>query len=262
LKATIICLVIFTILSCCIEITLLYLLIDKYPELVGSRLTNLIPGERIDNQPTFNLEPLKNYFSQPCFLVSLGNALLYLSALTPGVLIINYLVYENALVIEIAIFQGISAGIGIFGSLVTPKLIERIGLSKCTLGTIWIYFILLGISFFQVAVPDISIWLLTIPLIISRIFVWTFDLSVKQIMKESVLENQISKVIAIEYQLSNLFHLMILSLAIFSVTPSQFVFVAGGSLAFVFAACVLVTFWYRKHGHGHETSHITTDMID
>jgi len=177
-----------------------------------------------------------------------------MSALIPGALVINYLVYSDALVLEVATLQAIGSGIGILGSLTTPKLIEWVGLSKCALISVWLYFVLLVVSFIQVAVPGTSVWLLIIPMILSRIFFWTFDLAEKQIVKESVDEVELLKVQSMELLLSNLLSLLPFAFAIMSVTPGKFVFVAGGSLgAVLFGAC-LFSFWYKKHGHSHQLS--------
>jgi len=119
-----------------------------------------------------------------------------------------------------------------------------------------VYFVLLVVSFVQVVIPGTSVWLLIIPIILSRIFFWTFDLAEKQILKESIDETELAKILSMEFLVSNLIALLPYAFAIISVTPEKFAFVAGGTLGAVFVGACLFSLWYKNHGHGHQLSTI------
>jgi len=258
IKGSLAALITSTAISAAIELLLLRNMVNSYPDLVSSRTpVGGISGERIDqDQPMLSTEPFQIYISQPAFIASIGYALLFMAALVPGALIINYLVYSDALVLEIATLQAIGSGIGIFGSVTTPKLIEWVGLSKCALISVWVYFVLLVVSFVQVVIPGTSVWLLIIPIILSRIFFWTFDLAEKQILKESIDESELAKIVSMEFLVSNLIALLPYAFAIISITPEKFAFVAGGTLGAVFVGACLFSLWYKNHGHSHQLSTI------
>jgi len=258
ITASLAALITWTVISAAIELLLLRNMVTSYPDLNSTRTAaGGISGERIDqDQPILSTEPFQIYISQPAFIASIGYALLFMTALVPGALIINYLVYSNALVLEIATLQAIGSGIGIFGSIITPKLIEWVGLSKCGLISVWVYFVLLIVSFVQVVIPGTSVWLLIIPIILSRIFFWTFDLAEKQILKESIDETELAKTLSMEFLVSNLIALLPCAFAIMSITPEKFAFVAGGTLGAVFVGACLFSLWYKKHGHSHQLSTI------
>jgi len=264
--STMICLSVlaaWTVLSGIIDFFFLKNLYQKFPDLISGRLAPGGPsGERIDdNQPLFVTEPFKVYYEQSSFFASMSYAIIQLSTLCPGAIIINYMVYHESSTIEIAILQSIGSGIGIIAAFATPRFIEWFGLSLCGLVSVWVVFGLVLIGFLKVAITGSSIWLLIVPIILSRIFIWSFEISQKQIIKESVDENVLTKMTAIESYLSHLLINVSYIMAIMSVTPKNYIFLAAVSLFAVFLGSVLYTVWYKKHGKTHELSTLP-DILD
>jgi len=257
-------LIVWMIISCVSELLILRSLYYSFPDLLSGKAHPLGPsGERIEeNQPFFITEPIKIFYSQTSFSASLSFIMIQFSALCPGAILINYMVYTNASTIEVAFLQSIGSGIGIISMFGTPKIIEKIGLSLCGLISIWVYFLLLLIGFLKVVIMGSSIWLLIIPIMLSRIFVWSYEITEIQIIKESVDDSIISKVNSIEYQLSHIMTLLSYSVAIMSISPKNFIYQAGASLATVFIGGLFFTIWYRNYGKVHELTHHIPEILD
>jgi len=256
-------LIVWSIISGIVEFMFLKTLYQKYPDLISARLApREHNGHRTDDdQPLFTTEPFKMYFNQTSFLTSISYTLIQFSVLCPGAIIINYMVYLNVTSIEIALLQSLGSGLGIIAVFVTPQLIEWFGLSICGLVSIWLVIISVIIGFVKIVLLDSSIWLLILPLILSRIFFWSFEIVEKQIVKESVDDSILYQMIGIESQLSHLVTVISFLLAIMSVTPKNFINLAIASLCSLLIAGIIFSIWFRNHGKAHELSSLP-DIID
>jgi len=256
-------LTVWSIISGIVEFIFLKNLYEKFPDLISARLApSGLSGQRIDeDQPLFATDIIKVYFKQASSLASLSWTIIQFSSLCPGALIINYLVYINSNIFEIALLQSLGSGLGIIAAFVTPQFIEWFGLSLCSVISIWLVIITVTISFTKIVIIDSSIWLLIVPMILSRIFMWSFEISEKQIIKESVDDSILYQMMGIESQLSQLLSFLSYLIAIMCITPKNFVTLAIASLSSLYIAGILFSVWFKKHGKAHELSSLP-DILD
>jgi len=264
IETTLVFLIGWSILSGILEFIFLKKLYQKFTDIISARLASRDHyGDQMeddDDQPMFSTLPFKVFFKQTSFLASLSFTLIQFSSLYPGAIIINYLVFTNTSSIEIALFYSIGSGIGIIALFATPQLIDWFGLSVCSLASVWLVIITLIIGFVQLIIMDISIWLLIAPIAVSRLFMLSFEICKKQIVKESIDERIINQMEGIESQLCHLVTFLTYLIAIMSVSPKNFFYLAIASLSTLFIAGILFSIWYKYHGKDHELR--LPDIID
>jgi hypothetical protein len=113
----------------------------------------------------------KVYLLQKAFLSSLAYVLLYITVLSPGVLLTMYLKINNFSETVIGIFRGVSAISGIFVTFLTPFLIKRLKLIYTALTSIWIQFLslIVGIICVIFVIKPFSIYILLLMIVVSRV---------------------------------------------------------------------------------------------
>jgi len=124
LFVSLICCACLNIASALFEVLLLNHLIQTFP-----MLENKIPKQTKENTTTNCIEPYRQYFNQSCLLASLAYVTLFMSVLSPGALVTNYLVFKQMPPLQIAVFQGVASLLGFTGTLFTPSIIQFIGLN-------------------------------------------------------------------------------------------------------------------------------------
>jgi len=201
----------------------------------------------------------KAYLQSRCFLLSVAFTLLFLTTLNPGPLLTAYLLTQGINEVTIAFFQGAAAVFGILPTFFNRILFGCFGVSLTAVGSGWFQFsCLIGSAMFfflpsMVQLPIISIWgenyanwtvwpFLAF-LVLSRVGLWMFDLSERQIMQENVPEDQRGLINSTESALSNIFLLMSYGLGMIASQPSQFGWLVGISCSSVGLAAVCASLW-------------------
>jgi len=232
----------WNIISACFEIFLLKNLADTFPSIHAPKKQK--PKTEEQNSCT---EPYYLYSIQPCLFASLAYVSLYMTVIAPGALITNYLVFKEITPLEIALFQGAASFLGFFGTLFGPSIILYMGLQNTGLIMIWSQLTLIILCILQLFFfPNVNIWALLVPIIISRIPLWIFDITEVQLMQESIPEEHRGKVNSVEYSLTSLMVMISFALGLIAGTPENFKYLCVVSIAFVASGAVSFTVGWIK----------------
>jgi iron-regulated transporter 1 len=219
----------------------------------------------------------KIYFqSKEVFLASLAFVFLFWTALAPGALLSAYLLTRGIEELTISIFQGIAAIIGIVPTFFSTHCFKRFGVERTGLYSIWAQQSCLILILFWFFFPhmvyllnnfsycfssfsgfisifydhhiggDWNVWLFLLFVVLSRIGLWSFDLSERQIMQEYVPEDVRGVVNSVEYSLTNVFSLGAYAMGIIASRPEQFGWLVIFSFVAVTSAAVCYTVWFKQ----------------
>jgi iron-regulated transporter 1 len=194
--------------------------------------------------PSF-VERWRIYAAQPVLLSSVSLILLYVTALQPGYLLTSYLKSQHVDDIALASFRGAAAVSGLCSTLVVPFLMSRgVRPETLALGAVSLQFAFLLPTLFTVFASETSPIVFIVCVALSRVALYSFDLSVTQIM-QSVPEPVRGVVNAAEGSLTNLASMLGYSLGIFLPDPRDFGKLVCISLLAIFASVVCSAIYWR-----------------
>ena len=221
------------------------------------------------------------YVKSPIALPSLGYCFLYLTVLSNGVLMTQYLLENNVPEWLAGASRGVGAVFGIAGTLIYPCLMR----CRCCRGSLEVGGVVTGwLFFFTVAPAGLAVFAhawgffghgarwyffnytaaVAVPYVclgftlVARCWLWAFDVNHCQVMQERVPEAERGVVNGTESALYRLMTMVISVLGMVFQKPAQFYILALVSIGAVFLAAVSYTLWWlrqrlsRRHLVGHE----------
>merc|ERR1711976_1017024 len=195
----------WNILSVCLEYLLLIQIFRSHPKLADIKIFNIEEqnGEE-DNKTKKNVfkdtyDGWKTYVNHPVRNAGLGLSFLYMTVLGFDNITYGYCLMQGVPHFALGILVGISALVGVLGSLAYPLIREKVGLERSGLLGM---FLLVSTSSLAV----FSVFLLGI--ILARFGLWIVDLTITQILQERVEENVRGTVNRVQDSLNNTFDLI------------------------------------------------------
>lgn len=132
--------------------------------------------------------PWLNYFQSPVLLASLSLSILYLTVLSFNAHMVTYLLAIGFSALWIAIFRLISVIVELSATWAAPVLMSRIGPVRSGLWFVtWLFsFAALGVTMLHITAfsQRFSVIALIVGVVLSRIGLWGFDLSVQYLIQE------------------------------------------------------------------------------
>ena len=186
------------------------------------------------------------YAAEPAARPALSLAVLYMTVLSFGNIMTGYLKAEGALDAEVAAFRGSGAVTGLLAAVLYSGLHRCLSLRAS--GTLGVWFQLANVVGAAVAChPDVPLpprarfACLVVFVCCSRFGLWTFDMSVTQMIQESVAADRIGRFNTAQESLQKAFEVVIYLLAMGFHKPRDFWVLALVSAAGVLAAAANFT---------------------
>ncbi|KAF2223150.1 Ferroporti-1 [Elsinoe ampelina] len=196
---------------------------------------------------------LHYYTTHRAFLPSVSLALLYLTVLSFGGQMINYLVSRTLASLTIGLLRTTSALFEISATFIAPLLMSRIGPVRSGIWLLNWQLFCLAIATATMWVQDLAIgglWLFLPAVMLSRAGLWGFDLSAQVLIQEEVEAEGRGRFSAIEAGFQNLFEMLAFATTIIWARPEEFkvpALISAGSTA---GAAVLYALYVRRE-RGH-----------
>ena len=195
------------------------------------------------------------YANQKGFLFALSLALVYMTVMSFGSLMTGFLAWKGLGEAVLSIFRGIGAVAGVFATIIFPKLSQQYGLEKSAVISVWGQAIVLIVALIPMVVcrnacgaTHVSEIILLTMLSISRFFLWLFDLSVNQIIQETVPKEAIGAIFGVQSGLQSGFQTVAYAVTLLWSDPGQFIWLMILSdTVIVFAAILTFVGYYRRH---------------
>lgn len=204
------------------------------------------------------LEQARAYTKSHAFLPSLSLSMLYLTVLSFSGQMVTYLfTIKHPLLnsTHIGILRTIATILEISSTYVAPILIHRVGTVRAGIWSLSWQFLTLtpGVATFWIA-PSISpttgTFLFIASVILSRIGLWSFDLTAQLLVQNSIDANHRGSFSATESSLQNFFELCTFAMTIIWSEPEEFVYPATISLVAVYTAAAFYARYVRvERGH-------------
>ena len=187
-------------------------------------------------------------------LPMISYSFLYLTVLSFGSIMIVYLRYRGMTDHNIGIHSGISALFGFAGSKAYPILAKNWGIWLTALRSIWFQCVLVAIASatFWFSESMASTYILCYCVILSRSGLWLFDLSVSQIVQETLSESIRGSVNGTWRSLYAMFDMMAFVFTMCFSDPNEFMVLCFVSALMVFCATASFTVAYIMHTSGHD----------
>lgn len=201
---------------------------------------------------------LKSYVKSHAFLPSFSLSLLFLTVLSFSGQMVTYLFAidrPHLTSIHIGIMRTISTVLEISATFITPLLIERVGAVRAGIWSLsWQALCLVpAVMTFWTSLkdlPELSTYTFVIGVMLSRMGLWSFDLTAQLLVQNSVDAGQRGSFSATESSTQNLFELGTFAMTIIWSKPDQFKYPAIISLGAVFAAAACYSQYVRvERGH-------------
>ncbi|KAL8905643.1 MAG: hypothetical protein Q9171_006592 [Xanthocarpia ochracea] len=201
-----------------------------------------------------SLSPWCSYFRSPVLLASLSLCILYLTVLSFNAQMITYLLASGFTATWVSVFRLISVVVELAATWAAPMLMSQIGPTRSGLWFITWQSVCaaVGVALFSTAALELrmrSIALIS-GVIMSRIGLWGFDLSVQFLVQEEVASVSRSQFSATEAALQNLFEMLSFATTSIFAKPEQFQYPALISVGATMVANLCFTTYVRQiRGH-------------
>ena len=131
------------------------------------------------------LYAIRLFYNQKCSGVMVAFSFLFMTVLSFDTIMTVYLLFMGMEEVYVGIARGISAFIGFLGASIYPFCREKFGLwNSGTIALIWqVFFVGVAASSFFMSSVYYSLLILTASVLTSRIGLWLFDLSSRQVSK-------------------------------------------------------------------------------
>ncbi len=237
---------IWNLMSFPLELILKKSVFDKFTELKKE------PDYFLINQnECLNLDFIKLYFNHFIIMVSISLALLYLTVLSNGPLMTNYLQWRNISLTIIGISRGLGAFMGFLGTFLFSCIMKRAKEEdKTGLISIWGFFVLLlpilfSFIFFNESI--LSDYFLLGFCIISRSMLWMFELSVQKIMQIEIEERNRGKINSMHTIMIQFFSCLIFIFGLIFYEPNDFIYLVIISIISIAISTLIYSIWYKNY---------------
>lgn len=222
-----------------------------------------LPSTEANTPTTFKsrwkrgLAPWITYKNSPVFQASLALSLLYLTVLSTGPHWQTYLLSQHYTPLTIASLRLLAVLSELSATLLAPLLMTRIGPIRAGLWSInyQVLSLLFAVLGFVYLAPSTAALALTAGIVLSRVGLWGFDLSVSLIIQDGAPPSARGSFSSCEIALQNFFELLSFAATVVFAEPREFVFPVLLSYgAVVCAAACFAGFVRRERGHLLHTS--------
>ncbi|KAJ3058808.1 hypothetical protein HDU98_005131 [Podochytrium sp. JEL0797] len=238
----------------------LYLIKNLYDNCSGLVWTDppagavsLVPSERRPHQTPQSL-PRKwsLYVNHPMFLSSLAVSFLYLTTLAFGNVMITYFLHLSYSPAFLASMRSTSVLAGLTATFTVSFLIQRLGLVKCGLVSIWFQFFCLLPALYSFSIPDqpmLQTVLFFSGITLSRLGLWNFDICHMELVQTYVTgEVDVGVFNGCEFSVQNGFELLSYLVTMLWNRPEEFWISACVSVGSIFAAAVCFSVFASGEG--------------
>ena len=201
------------------------------------------------------------YTKSSVLFASIAYCMLYVNVLSGGVLVTSYLRFKGISYLTLGVTKGFGAVFGIFGTLITPYLHNQKNLSMESVGmiTIWLFFVTLipvGIGYVVIGENAMALpYIMLCCMIIARMGLWSFDLSINQLMQTRNHSEVRAQVNGTQVAFCQLFYMVSSILTMVFHEVEQFFIVIWVTLSVLLAACLLYSMWYLLPWCQRDTFH-------
>ncbi|KAK9728370.1 hypothetical protein K7432_001158 [Basidiobolus ranarum] len=216
-----------------------------------------IPGNPVQAvaQPSYLRQVFDDwifYFKHPIFLPSLSIAMLYLTVLSFNGIMISFLKWQGYSDSLLASMKAISAFTGVLATYLMPVVAKHIGVVRTGIWSIWSEVITLipVVAAFLCPPTILAKTMLFGGMALSRIGLWSFDLSQVHIIQSSVANEDAGRINGLQHSLCNLFDLAQFGLTMIFYNPEDFIIPVVTSFVMVLLAALTFSFYtYQQRGH-------------
>jgi solute carrier family 40 (iron-regulated transporter), member 1 len=197
-----------------------------------------------------NFSSIKLYFSHPICLASLSASMLWMTVLSNGSIMTNYLQWRKVDLTIIGISRGLGALMGVIGTYLfgcintRTKSEEKTG--ALSLWSFWIILLPILITFILKRTSLITDYTLMGSCILSRSMLWMFELSLQNIMQKNIEEENRGKINTMHTTMYQLFYILINIFGIVFFKPEHFFYLVIISIVAVGSSVITYTFWYKN----------------
>ncbi len=191
------------------------------------------------------------YFQQPISFGGLALSLLYLNILSFGTLMTAYLIFRGMSFDEIGLLRGISYSAGLLGTFAFGLSTKHLSLLQTGRWSIILQFCCLSLCYASLYVrnSELSLALLVGGVIASRIGLYVFDLTITQLMQQTIPEHYRGLIGGIQKSFNSSGTLITFGLGFLFSSPEQFWVLAGTGFASVGLAMSIYIWGSYKHKH-------------
>lgn len=190
----------------------------------------------------------KAYVRLPAFGASLAYCFLYFTVLSDHhPLSTAFLRIDGVSAAVLGVARGGGALMGLLGTVLFTFLRTQLGLIPASLVSAWAFAgCIVPISLLYIDSAEywpLRSYLLLGAIVVSRVFLWCFDLSNVQMMQETVAEDSRGELNGMQAATCQVMELVMSFLSLFCTAPGQFRFLVFASAAGVSMAAVLLSLW-------------------
>eukprot|EP00698_Gefionella_okellyi_P025507 TRINITY_DN9372_c0_g1_i1.p1 TRINITY_DN9372_c0_g1~~TRINITY_DN9372_c0_g1_i1.p1 ORF type:complete len:289 (-),score=55.38 TRINITY_DN9372_c0_g1_i1:151-1017(-) len=196
--------------------------------------------------------------SAACFPCESSSVFVYLTVLSPGGMMTQWLVFVETPDYVIGIFRAISALSGLTATFIIQRAMKRFGAPRSGVAAAIFQMLMLvpaALCFmFSAPVPVFLAFL-----VLSRVGLWSYDVCQVQVMQEGVAGSDVSTVNAIERSVQKLAEMTMYVLAMIWHDPTQFWVLVTVSCVAVATSGVLFAVWTFALSTKHGTAVVESD---
>lgn len=198
------------------------------------------------------IEGWVTYMHQEAVLAGLALAVLYFTVLSFGSLMSAFLSWRGIPPYVLGLARGVAAMMGILATFIFPIVHARLQTVRTGNWSIWIQWSLLSVCVVSVWIHNskVASLLLISGVAASRLGLWLFDLSVTQLMQESVPVAERGVVGGVQRSLQSLMNMLTYAVGMVIVRPQDFGITICMSYGAVLTSALLYSMHvYRVRGH-------------
>ena len=195
---------------------------------------------------------VRDYRREPVAQAAFSLAVLYMTVLSFGNIMTGYLRAFGALDVEVAVFRSLGAVTGLAAAAAYQSVHRRVSLAVS--GALGVWFQAVCVSAAAIAcMPWVPLGrggrfaCLVVFVCCSRFGLWTFDMSVTQMIQERVPGDRIGRFNTTQESLSKAFEMVVFFLTMCLSGTDDFWILASVSAAGVVVAAANFTLWWRWH---------------
>jgi solute carrier family 40 (iron-regulated transporter), member 1 len=190
------------------------------------------------------------YFNHPICLASLSAGMIWMTVLSNGSIMTNYLQWRNINLTLIGAGRGLGALMGVMGTYLfgwlNSKTQNENKTAVISLWCFWLYLLPILFAFIFFGKSRTSDYTLMGCCILSRIMMWMFELSLQNIMQKNIEEENRGKINTMHTTIYQTFYILINIFGIIFFKPEHFIYLVIISLSAVGTAVFTLSYWYKK----------------